>query len=121
MRASETAEAREARLLSTLEATAEARRGEDARQTTERRVADARRRAMRVMATYKDLQGAAFRYSPNTPYAQTRVLQRGRIEKRCAQCSDLTFEGEPAGLSCVCGKVVLPLKSFSWISLPAII
>jgi len=89
-------------------ATAEARRGEDARQTTERRVADARRRAMRVLETYKDLQSAAFRYSPNTPYAQTRVLQRGRIEKRCAQCSDLTFEGESAGLSCASGKVVLP-------------
>jgi hypothetical protein len=60
------------------------------------------------MVNLSDLQKAAFNYNQNFNYHEHQHVTIGSMDSMCKHCSAYRWQGEPLGLCCNNGKVILP-------------
>ena len=75
----------------------------------QRRLQVLNRAINRVRITCESIHNSGFNYDPQIDYSSDSNIIIGRMDKECAFCHALKWEGETSGMCCAAGKVHLNL------------
>jgi hypothetical protein len=108
LREEESPEAAERRRALDAQRQALLREEESPESAQRRRALDAQRQARTRFSNIEHFVSAGLNYSPGIDYAASAALDIGDMSVKCRYCDALKFKGEPDGMCCSGGKVLLP-------------